>query len=577
MISRRMLSFPVPREPRFLVALLLASSICFSLLRAQDVTVGNPVWLLPNGAPDELPKARSRLKPDYPDELRKTTETGYVIIVRYIDPASQILSLDASGTHVPFQRAVEAELNDWKMSPAKRGGQAVAAWIWLPIIFNPKAAASDAPDRIPRLLAVTPVFTPERPTPAGQPSVVAMRLSLDDTGAITKAEPVTEVQGRKTLATIQQALQSWRFAPGLRQGKPVAMEITVPVLCQQPVPTTVGKETPPKVLHQEEPEYPLVLQQFQLGGRVVIEFEVDAEGRVQNPVIASSDSPAFEEPALEALLKWKFQPATREGKAIKARMRVPVKFEMWGGHDGVFEISAKADQSKLPPELRYDVSPKIRGVQIPVYPYAPRRDEVRGKATAGVLIDPQGRVVAVKIRSADRPEFGLALTAALEGFTFDPALKDGKPVPHLLNFEQEFSFSTLPDGEGDRLLVVEKKHPENIVSGTTLDAPIKPVSRREPRFPRSVGENVTSGEAVIDCLIDAKGRVRLPRIVRASEPAFGYAAVQAVSAWWFEPPRKAGRPVVTRVRIPFTFGFNAPSETTASPVSVEPAESAPGK
>jgi outer membrane biosynthesis protein TonB len=39
----------------------------------------------------------------------------------------------------------------------------------------------------------------------------------------------------------------------------------------------------------------------------------------------------------------------------------------------------------------------------------------------------------------------------------------------------------------------------------------------------------------------------------ASEPAFGYAAIQAVAFWRFEPPLAKGKPVVVRARVPFNF------------------------
>jgi TonB family protein len=70
---------------------------------------------------------------------------------------------------------------------------------------------------------------------------------------------------------------------------------------------------------------------------------------------------------------------------------------------------------------------------------------------------------------------------------------------------------------------------------------------------------VTSGETLIEFLIDEEGRARLPRIVSASDEAFGYAAVQAVSSWRFEPPTRGGRAVVVRVQIPITFGAPAKS------------------
>jgi TonB family protein len=70
---------------------------------------------------------------------------------------------------------------------------------------------------------------------------------------------------------------------------------------------------------------------------------------------------------------------------------------------------------------------------------------------------------------------------------------------------------------------------------------------------------------MIEVLVDEEGRARLPRVVSATDPAFGYAAVQAVSTWWFEPPRAAGKTVVARAQIPFRFGPKAPSSPSAPP------------
>lgn len=556
------------------MALLLIAVVFSPNLLAQDVTVGDPVCLMPDSAPDTMPVTKHRMKPAFPDDLRKIGEPGYVILIRYLDASGESRSIRSEGTHVPFKRAVESELSDWKITPAKRNGTPVNTTVWLSVIFNPKSAATNAPDRSPRLLSVTPVFTPGKPTPGNLPPVAEMKLSLDDTGALLSAEPVAKIEGPKTLAAIQDALKNWRFAPALREGKPVAAEITVPVLCQQPPRGDASKQIPAKVIHREPPIYPKILARYGFGGKVTINFVVDTDGRVINPVISASDNPAFEEPALEALLQWKFEPATRDGKKIKSQLQIPIVFDLWHGSHTAFELNEHGDQSKLPPELRYDVLPKVIGVQIPVYPYAQRQNAINGSAKATMLIDQFGRVAKVKIQSADQPEFGLALTAALEGFTFDPALKDGKPVPNLLRFEQHFNLSDLPDSEGDSLARLEKKHPEDIFNAAALDAPIKPVSRRKPNFPKSVNESVTSGEAMIECLIDKKGRVRLPRIVSATEPAFGYAAVQAVSAWWFEIPHKAGKPVVTRVQIPFKFQLNDRGESQAPPPSKAPTEPA---
>jgi TonB family protein len=355
-------------------------------------------------------------------------------------------------------------------------------------------------------------------------------------------------------------MKNWRFAPARQNGQPVAAEMELPVLCQPlPKPGQV-KVVPAKLIHSKTPEYPIAMRRFGLRGQVLIEFTVDESGRVQNPVIYQSDNPAFDEPALQAIREWKFEPGTRDGKPAAVKQRVPIVFQLetFGGGQNAFTIESHGDQKGLPANLQFDTPAKIRGVLVPVYPYAQRRDDVRGKAKAALLIDPQGRVVMVRVKTADQPEFGLALTAALECFTFDPALKGGKAVAHLVNFEQAFNGDELSDEGADRLLALEKKHPEKIISASALDGPLKPVSRRAPRFPTGVGADVVTGEAMIECLVDEDGRVRLPRVVTATDPAFGYAAVQACAAWWFEQPKAGGKAAIVRVRLPFNFNSTPP-------------------
>ena len=547
----------MPMSPHAVFA--LTSMFCvlpLARLVAQDVSFGEPVWLLPDPAPEIMPQPKGRLQVDYPDEMRKTGEVGYVIIVHRIDAAGKRLFLNAIGTHVPFQRAVEAGLLGGSMSGAKRGGQPVDAWVWQSVIFNPKTAAANASDAVPRLLAVAPAFTP-----TGRSPVVSMKINLDAAGAIVTAEPVGAVKP-PVLAAIRESLQKWRFAPARRGGQAVAAELVVPVLCQPPMKDPAGKLIPAKAISQVPPVYPYAMSRYGFRGEVVIDFWVDEQGQVRNAAVVQSDNPAFDEPALKALRQWKFQPATQDGRPVKVRQRLPMVFRMDGEIDGgatAFQIEERGNQDKLPPALRYDTPPKIRGVLVPVYQYELRRDDVRGKAKVAIAINTRGRVGAVKVLAADRPELGRAFVAALEGFVFDPALKDGKPVPQLINFEQFFSPSELPDESGDYLLRFEKKHPERIVAASALDAPLKPVSQRAAVFPVSVGAEVATGEAVIEILVDEDGHARLPRIVSATDEAFGYAAVQAAAAWWFEPPMAGGKPVVVRARVPFKFGTKSPA------------------
>jgi TonB family protein len=320
----------------------------------------------------------------------------------------------------------------------------------------------------------------------------------------------------------------------------------------------------PKPIRRFDPEYPEILLSNSMRGEVLVEFVVSSTGSVAESKVIRSTHPAFDEPALEAIRKWKFEPGTRNGEPVNIRMQQPISFQVnspRGGQDA-YTISKKKQNESTPEILRYDTPAKVRGVIVPVYPYELRRDEVKGKAVATFVVNEAGAVAHVEIAEATRPEMGLALAAAIEQFSFDPALKDGKPTLCVLRFEQDFSRRALEDNEGYRLLYAERKRPESILSGANLDAPLKPISRRAPVFPVSITD-VNKGEAVVEMIVDEKGYVRLPRVISASAPPFGYAAVQAINQWRFEPPKIKGTAVPVRVRAPFSFNLKQSGEKRA--------------
>jgi TonB family protein len=74
-------------------------------------------------------------------------------------------------------------------------------------------------------------------------------------------------------------------------------------------------------------------------------------------------------------------------------------------------------------------------------------------------------------------------------------------------------------------------------------------------FPFALQGKAETGEALIEFFIDEDGTVLLPRVVSASAPEFGYAAVQAVSQWQFEAPKRGGKSTVVRAQVPFNFAL----------------------
>ena len=83
----------------------------------------------------------------------------------------------------------------------------------------------------------------------------------------------------------------------------------------------------PRVVYQPAPVYPAALRSRKIDGIVTVIFVVDANGRVANAKVEKSSDPAFDKPALDAVRKWKFEPAMKEGRKVSAKMRAPIRFD----------------------------------------------------------------------------------------------------------------------------------------------------------------------------------------------------------------------------------------------------------
>jgi TonB family protein len=550
-------------HPKFLMAvvvrLVLPALVLVGCIRAQDVTVTPLEWVQAANARDQLPKPAGTLEVYFPHDLRNTPDFGYVVVGMFLNEKGEHLGHHVTATLPAYEVAISGKTQDWAFQPGRRAGQPINTFTRFVVIFNPASAGLEKADATPRLLRAEvvedPALSPRAGEKAPAPAVVWATVALDASGRATAVKDASA----ELSPLLEKSLPAWRFAPARRQGLAVAAAVRVPFILVAPGNTRVGDYTPAQATNQVTPDYPDALRKSGLRGEVVIDFVVDRAGKVTEAHVVRSLNPAFEQATLDALYQWTFAPARREGVPVSCHLRETFTFQheqkIGGGASGI-AVEKQADQSRLPPDFRYDVPPKPRGLPTPVYPYALLRDGIRGKARVSFVIGVDGRIVSTSVISADRPEFGAALQAAVENYQFEPALRGGRPTACLYSAEQDFS-----DYDSDRLvfhkdrtlLALEAKHPERIAGASHLDAKLAAISTRAPEFPLSLRGRVPRGSAVVEVLVDEQGRVRLPRCVSASDPAFGYAAVHAVISWRFEPPKIDGSPVVVRVRIPFEF------------------------
>jgi TonB family protein len=84
-----------------------------------------------------------------------------------------------------------------------------------------------------------------------------------------------------------------------------------------------------ELVHYVPPEFPLPARQEAMSGWVDVQFVVRADGSVSDiAVVGAQPAGVFEQPALDAVRKWRYRPILRDGHPINQRARVRVRFAL---------------------------------------------------------------------------------------------------------------------------------------------------------------------------------------------------------------------------------------------------------
>lgn len=533
-------------------------------LGAQEATTLPLDWLGPHETGDELPVQKEFGGAKFPDELLKTTQIGWAEIDSYVDERG-VVSIGEVAASLPlFEEAARAAYAGMKIEPARRNGKPVASRVQQVFLFNPASAAADGADATPRLLRAGVIVDPARKVASEvsrpEPEVVWVSVGIGADGSVGEVlAPTARLTG-----LIQAGLRGWWFAPARSGGVPKEATLRLPVLLIAPGGLAENLIVPAQVITATPPIYPYRAAVGLVQGAALITFVVEKDGSTSDVTIRRASHFAFGLAAREAVQKWKFAPARKDGVPVRTRMMVPILFRIENENASSPEdagkgvtVKEKGDPSKLPEAIQFDIPPKVWRLEQPKYPYALLAKSVKGTAQVAIVIGPDGKVAASKVVQADSPEFGYALQAAVEQNRYEPAIKNGDPTLTMIRVEEKFE----PKSAGENLIVsddersalrMELKQPRKIAKATELDGALTPVYTPSPAYPRSLAEPI-EGEAVVDFLVNEKGNPVLLRVVSASRPEFGYAAVQGISDWRFEEPTRGGTPVTVRVRVPVKF------------------------
>jgi protein TonB len=105
----------------------------------------------------------------------------------------------------------------------------------------------------------------------------------------------------------------------------LSCSICAVLLCA--VPASAAVREVPVPVRTVTPQYPPELRTQKISGLVMVKCVVDEHGNVAETNVVKSSNGGFDANAVEAIKRWKFKPATEDGKPISVSVTIPVKFD----------------------------------------------------------------------------------------------------------------------------------------------------------------------------------------------------------------------------------------------------------
>jgi protein TonB len=89
-----------------------------------------------------------------------------------------------------------------------------------------------------------------------------------------------------------------------------------------------GTMSKPRVVSSQQPDFPAAIKRK--GGSVALVVWVGADGRVRKVSVESASDPALEQPAIEAVQRWMFEPAIYQGRKVPGKVRQVIRLSPSG-------------------------------------------------------------------------------------------------------------------------------------------------------------------------------------------------------------------------------------------------------
>jgi TonB family protein len=208
----------------------------------------------------------------------------------------------------------------------KHAPNQLAQFISTPVIElpQPKGKPDGNGDGKPKAAAVSPV----RPMP---PQPVANLAPNNVPDAVPQLQPAASDSDATSL-TARTDTGGTGERRGIPDGVDDAIDLGQPLVSKpaadEPPLVIAGDVRAPVVIQRVAPAYPESLRRARMSGVVHLLCVIDKQGQIRDAKVVSSSFAGFEQPALDAVQKWRFVAGSLHGKPVDTYFDLTITFSV---------------------------------------------------------------------------------------------------------------------------------------------------------------------------------------------------------------------------------------------------------
>ena len=214
------------------------------------------------------------------------------------------------------------------------------------------------------------------------------------------------------------------------------------------------------------------------------------------------------------------------------------------------------------------VMPKPVKQSPPEFPRGLAQLGLVGEVVVDFVLDQKGNVQNPVVVQSNNPWFERAAIVAILKWKFTPALLDGEPAA--IRVRQKIEFSLWNGDSPWELSNMRAK--KNLPPEMQWDIAPKPVHTAFPVYPFEALQAGVKGKVRLLYIINEKGRVSETKLLEATTPEMGHAALATIDMWRFKPAvrkdgTKDGKKVATLLGMEYEFEPDGQGGVPVSPVA----------